>query len=52
MLTNIHHQIGTSEVLPPLERFWYYLLYLPFGIQNAAASFQLELEHLVSRQAP
>jgi hypothetical protein len=40
MLANIHHQIATSEVLPPPDRFyWYYLLDLPFGIQNAAASF-------------
>jgi hypothetical protein len=39
MLTNIHHQIATGEVLPPLERFWYYLPDLPFGIQNASASF-------------
>jgi hypothetical protein len=39
MLANIHHQIATSEALPLLERFWYYLPDLPFGIQNAAASF-------------
>jgi hypothetical protein len=25
MLANIHHQIATDEVLPPLDRFWYYL---------------------------
>jgi hypothetical protein len=24
MLANVHHQITTSEVLPPLDRFWYY----------------------------
>jgi hypothetical protein len=39
MLTNVHHQITTSEVLLPLERFWHYLLDLPFMIQNAAVSF-------------
>jgi hypothetical protein len=42
-LANVHHQITTGEVLPPLEHFWYYLPGLPFGIQNAVASFQLEL---------
>ena len=39
MLANVHHQIATSEVHPPPDRFWYYLPDLPFGIQNAAASF-------------
>jgi hypothetical protein len=39
-------------VLSRPDRFWYYLLDLPFGIQNAAASFQLELEHLISREVP
>jgi hypothetical protein len=39
-------------VLPPPDRFWYYLPDLPFRIQNAATSFQLELEHLISRDAP
>jgi hypothetical protein len=52
MLANVHHWIATGEVLPPPERFWYYLPYLPFGIQNAAASFQLELEHLINCEAP
>ena len=52
MLANVHHQIATGEVLPPPDRFWYYLLVLPFGIQHAAASFQLELEHLISRKVP
>ena len=52
MLANVHHQIATGEVLPPPDRFWYYLLVLPFGIQHTAASFQLELEHLVSRKVP
>ena len=52
MLVNVHHQIAIGEVLPPPDRFWYYLPDLPFGIQNAAASFQLELEHLVSHEAP
>ena len=52
MLANVHHQIATGEVLPPPDRSWYYLLDLPFRIQNAAASFQLELEHLISREAP
>ena len=52
MLANIHHQITTGEVLPPPDRFWYYLPNLPFGIQNVAASFQMELEHLISREAP
>jgi hypothetical protein len=49
--TNVHHQI-TSEVLSPPDRFWYYLLNLPFGIQNATTSFQLELEHLISHEVP
>jgi hypothetical protein len=52
MLANVHHQITTDEVLPPPDRFWYYLPYLPFGIQNAVASLQLELEYLISREAP
>ena len=39
MLANIHHQIATIEVLPPHDRFWYYLPDQPFGIQNVAASF-------------
>jgi hypothetical protein len=39
MLAKVHHQIATSEVLSRSDRFWYYLLDLPFGIQNAAASF-------------
>jgi hypothetical protein len=26
MLGNVHHQITTDEVLPPPDRFWYYLL--------------------------
>jgi hypothetical protein len=47
MLANVHHQIATGEVLSLPDRFWYYLPDLPFGIQNAAASFQLELEHLI-----
>jgi hypothetical protein len=38
-------------VLSLLDRFWYYLLDLPFGIQNVAASFQMELELLISREA-
>jgi hypothetical protein len=52
MLANVHHQIATSEVFPPPDRFWYYLPNLPFGIQNAVASLQLELEHLISYDAP
>ena len=39
MLANVHHQIATGEVFPPLDRFWYYLSDLPFRIQNVAASF-------------
>jgi hypothetical protein len=39
MLTNVHHQIATGEVLPLPDRFWYYLSDLPFGVQNAMASF-------------
>jgi len=39
-------------VLLSPDRFWYYLLDPPFGIQNVVASFQLELEHLVSHGAP
>jgi hypothetical protein len=38
-------------VLPPSDRFWYYLPDLPFEIQNAAISFQMVLEHLVIREA-
>ena len=52
MLANVHHQIATGEVLPPLDHFWYYLSDLPFGIQDAVAYFQLELEHLISREVP
>jgi hypothetical protein len=32
MLANVHHQIAIGEVLPPHNRFWYYLLDLLFGI--------------------
>jgi hypothetical protein len=39
MLANIHYQIITTEVLPLPDRFWYYLLDIPYGIQNALASF-------------
>ena len=39
MLANVHHQIATGEVLPSPERFLYYLLDLPFKIQNMAACF-------------
>ena len=39
MLANIHHQITTDEVLLPPDHFWYYLMDLPFRIQNMAASF-------------
>jgi hypothetical protein len=39
MLANVHHQITTGEVLPPPDRFGYYLSNFPFGIQNVAASF-------------
>jgi hypothetical protein len=52
MLANVHHQITIGEVLPPPERFWYYLQGLPFGIQNAATFFQLELGHLINCEAP
>lgn len=52
LLANVLHQIATSEVLPPPKRFWCYLSDLPFGIQNTMASFPLELEHLISQQAP
>jgi hypothetical protein len=52
MLAKVHHQIATGEVLLPPDHFWYYLPDLPFGIQNAATSFQLELEHLISRKVP
>ena len=52
MLANVHHQIATGEVLPPPDRFWYYLSGLPFGIQNTTASYLMELEHLISREAP
>ena len=50
MLANVHHQIATGEVLPTPDRFWYYLLDLPFGILNVAVSFQLEQEHLNSQR--
>jgi hypothetical protein len=36
-------------VFPPPDWFWYYLLDLPFRM---AASFQLELEHLISHDTP
>ena len=39
MLSNVHHQIATGEMLPPPDNFWYYLLDLPFGIQNVVTSF-------------
>jgi hypothetical protein len=53
MLANAHHQITAGEVvLPPPHHFWYFLLDLPYGIQNAVASSQLELEQLISREAP
>ena len=52
MLANVHHQIATGEVLPSPDRFWHYLPDLPFGTQNAAASFQLELGYLISHEAP
>jgi hypothetical protein len=53
MLANVHYQIATAEVLSPPDRLRYYLPDLPYGIQNAAASFQLELEHLIRhRVAP
>jgi hypothetical protein len=52
MLANVHHQITIGEVLPLPNRFWYYLLDLPFGIQNTMLSLQLELEYLISREAP
>jgi hypothetical protein len=42
----------TSEVVLLPNHFWYYLLDLPFEIQNMAASFLLELEHLISREVP
>ena len=54
MLANIHHQITIGQVLPPPDHFWYYLLDLPFRIQNMATTIQLELEleHLISREVP
>jgi hypothetical protein len=52
MLANDHNQIATSEVLLPPKCFWYYLLDLPFGIQSIAGSFQMELDHLISWDAP
>jgi hypothetical protein len=39
-------------VLPLPDHFWYYLSDLPFGIRNTTTSFQLELEHLISHEAP
>jgi hypothetical protein len=32
MLANIYHQITAGEMLPPPDRFWYYLPNLPFRI--------------------
>lgn len=32
MLADVHYQITTGELLPLLDRFWYYLLDLPYGI--------------------
>jgi hypothetical protein len=52
MIANVHHQIATGEVLRSPDCFWYYLLDLSYGIQNAAASFQPELEHLISHDVP
>jgi len=52
MLANVHYQIVTGEVVSPPDRFWYYLRDLLYGIQNAAETFQLKLEHLVGREAP
>jgi hypothetical protein len=39
MLANVHYQIATNEVMPLVDRFWYYLLDLPYGIQNMVVSF-------------
>ena len=39
MMANVHYKIVTSKVLLPPYRFWYYLLDLPFGIQNVVVSF-------------
>jgi hypothetical protein len=52
MLVNVHHWTTTGKVLLPLDRFWYCPLDLPFGIRNAAVAFQMELEHLIIREAP
>lgn len=51
-LASVHHQIITRDRLSQPHRFWYILPDLPYGIQNAMAVFQLELECLVSREAP
>ena len=32
LLANVHYQIDAEEVLPPPDRFWYLLPYLPYGI--------------------
>jgi len=42
IIANVHHKITSGEVLPPPDRFWNYVPDLPFGIQNAVVSFQLE----------
>ena len=52
MLANVHHQVTTREVLLLPNHFWYYLQDLPFRIQNMVVSFQLDLEHLISCEAP
>jgi hypothetical protein len=49
MLASIYHQIITREGLP---HFWCTLPDLPYGIWNAAAMFQVELEQLASREDP
>ena len=39
ILTKVHYQIAACEVLPPPNRFWYYMPYLLYRIQNMAAVF-------------
>jgi len=50
ILASVHHKIAVGQVLPP-HCFWYVLRDLSYRIQNAVASFQLELERLTSREA-
>jgi hypothetical protein len=51
MLASVHQWTTIGEVLLPLDCFWYCLPDLPFEIQNMVVSFQMDLEHLIIREA-